>query len=65
MQSIEAARMATAAARVLECSQRAALVLDRLRNGGRQTVTVQHITVQDGGQAVVAGSLKQRRGGRK
>ncbi|MGK7871431.1 hypothetical protein [Falsiroseomonas sp. E2-1-a20] len=64
-QSIEAARMARAAARVLECSQRGALVLDRLRNGGRQTVTVQHITVADGGQAVVAGTMKRGRGGRK
>jgi hypothetical protein len=65
MQSIEAARMARAAARLLECSQRGALTLDRLRNGGRQTVTVQHVTVQEGGQAVVAGTLKQGRGGRK
>ncbi|MGK7871499.1 hypothetical protein, partial [Falsiroseomonas sp. E2-1-a20] len=56
MQSIEATRMARAAARVLECSQRGMLTLDRLRNGGRQTVTVQHITVADGGQAVVAGT---------
>jgi hypothetical protein len=36
LQSIEAARMARAATRVLEGSQRAALVLARLRNGGRQ-----------------------------
>ncbi|MGK7870814.1 hypothetical protein [Falsiroseomonas sp. E2-1-a20] len=61
-QSIEAARMARAAARLLECSQRAALTLDRLRNGGRQTVTVQHVTVQEGRQAVVAGTLKRGRG---
>jgi hypothetical protein len=65
MQSIEAARMARAAARLLESSQRGALVLARLRNGGRQTITVQHVTVQEGGQAVVAGSLKQGEGGRK
>jgi hypothetical protein len=65
LQSIEATRMARAAARVLECSQRGMLVLDRLRNGGRQHVTVQHITVRDGGQAVVAGTLKRGRGGRK
>jgi hypothetical protein len=56
MQSIEAARMATAAARVLDASQRAALALERLRNGGRQVVTVQHVTVEDGGQAVVTGA---------
>jgi hypothetical protein len=65
MQSIEAGRMARAAARVLECSQRGMLTLDRLRNGGRQHVTVQHITVGSGGQAVVAGTLKRGRGGPK
>jgi hypothetical protein len=57
VQSIEAARLATAAARVLEVSHRAMLTLDRLRNGGRQVVTVQHVTVQEGGQAVVAGAV--------
>jgi hypothetical protein len=57
MQSIEAARLATAAARLLGASQGAALALERLRNGGRQVVTVQHVTVQDGGQAVVAGAV--------
>jgi len=57
MQSVEAARMAHAAARLLDASQRAALVLERLRNGGRQVVTVQHVTVGPGGQAVVAGAV--------
>jgi hypothetical protein len=57
VQSIEAARLATAAARVLEVSHRATMALERLRNGGRQVVTVQHVTVQDGGQAVVAGAV--------
>ena len=62
-QSIEAARMATAATRVLEAAQRGMLVLERLRHGGQQVVTVQHVTVQEGGQAVVAGSVEpgQRR----
>ena len=59
MQSIEAARMATAAARLLDASQRAALTLERLRNGGRQLVTVQHVTVREGGRAVVAGTVKR------
>ena len=57
MQSVEAARMAHAAARLLDASQRAALTLERLRNGGRQLVTVQHVTVGDGGRAVVAGTV--------
>jgi hypothetical protein len=61
LQSIEAARMATAATRVLESAQRGMLIFERLRNGGRQVVTVQHVTVQEGGQAVVAGSVKPGR----
>lgn len=64
MQSIEAARMAAAAARLLDASQRAALTLERLRNGGRQVVTVQHVAVGAGGKAVVAGTVG-RGGGRK
>jgi hypothetical protein len=63
MQSIEAARMAGAAARMMDTFQRGLLTLDRLRNGGRQVVTVQHVNVGDGGQAVVAGEVST--GGRK
>lgn len=55
--STEAARLAVASARMMEASARAALTLDRLRNGGRQVMTVQHVNVGDGGQAVVAGSV--------
>ena len=36
---------------------RGALILDRLLNGARQTVMVQHLNVSDGGQAVVAGNV--------
>ena len=61
--SIEAARMATAAARMMEATTRAALALDRLRNGNRQTVVVQHVAVAEGGQAVVAGTVAP--GGRR
>ena len=61
--SIEAARMATASARMMEATTRAALALDRLRNGNRQTVVVQYVTVADGGQAVVAGAMPS--GGRR
>jgi hypothetical protein len=53
----EAARSAGAAARLLDAFQRGALALDRLRNGGRQTVVVQHVSVAEGGQAVVAGAV--------
>jgi len=53
----EATRSATAAARVLAAFAQGALALDRLRHGSRQLVTVQHVTVAEGGQAVVAGSV--------
>jgi hypothetical protein len=57
IQSIEAARMTQAAARALEASQRGMLVLERLRNGGQQVVTVQYVNVQEGGAAVIAGRM--------
>ena len=55
--SIEAARMAGVSARMMDSFQRALLTLERLRNGGKQVVVVQHVTVADGGQAVVAGAV--------
>ena len=61
----EATRCATAGARVLAAFAQGALALDRLRHGGRQVVTVQHVTVAEGGQAVVAGNVttgKQAKG---
>jgi hypothetical protein len=56
--SVEAARSTNAAARAADAFQRGMLTLDRLRNGGRQTVVVQHVNVGNGGQAVVTGALK-------
>ncbi len=53
----EATRSATAGARVLAAFAQGALALDRLRHGSRQLVTVQHVTVAEGGQAVVAGTV--------
>lgn len=58
----DSTRSALAAARLMDAFSRSALMLDRLRHGGRQTVTVQHVTVADGGQAVVAGSVMPRAG---
>lgn len=68
---IEAGRMAASAARMMAAFQQGLLTLDRLRNGGRQTVVVQHVKVADGGQAVVAGGdlkpgrRRKRDGGRR
>ena len=56
-QSVEAARLANTAARLMETFQSGMLALDRVRRGGKQTVKVihQHVAVAPGGQAVVAG----------
>jgi hypothetical protein len=48
---------------MMEATTCAALALDRLRNGNRQTVVVQHVAVAEGGQAVVAGTVAP--GGRR
>jgi hypothetical protein len=53
--------MAATAARLMETSQRGALTLDRLRHGGQQTMTIQHVNVTEGGQAVVAGTVQNQR----
>ncbi len=49
--------MAAASTRMIEAFQRGLLTLERLRNGGKQTVVVQHVAVSEGGQAVVAGTV--------
>lgn len=62
--SIEAARLATASARMMEATGRTALVLDRLKRGCVQTIIVeQRVDVQSGAQAVVNGAVQveQRR----
>jgi hypothetical protein len=58
--SIEASRLAHSAARMMEAYNQGLLALDRLRNGRRQVVTVQYVTVSQGGRAIVAGALKPR-----
>ena len=56
----EATRAVAVGARVLSAFAQGALALDRLRNGNRQVVQVQHVTVNDGGQALVAGNIAPR-----
>jgi hypothetical protein len=62
--SVEACRLANAAARLMSVFQDGLVTLQRVRTGGNQTVTVQHVTVADGGQAVIgnvqAGGPKRR-----
>ena len=65
--SIESCRNLNAAARAMSAFNDAMLTLQKLRTGGRQIVTVQHVTVKDGGQAVVAQTMRPsgKSGGRK
>ena len=58
VRAIEAARLAGAAARMMDAFQKGALALDRLRHGGRQVVTVRRVQVNEGGQAIVAGEVR-------
>jgi hypothetical protein len=55
--NIEASRCAHAAAKLMASFQGGMLTLDTLRNGRKQMVTVQHVNVQNGGQALVAGAM--------
>ena len=52
---VEACRCINASVRLMGAFNDAALTIQRLRNGGSQTVTVQHqhVTVAQGGQAVI------------
>jgi hypothetical protein len=55
--TVEMARLINAAARMMSVYQQAMLTLNRLRTGGNQTVTVQHVNI-NGGQAVVTGTMQ-------
>lgn len=56
--NLEATRLAGAISRLMTTCQTGALALQRLQTGGRQIVTVQHVNVASGGQAIVAGDLQ-------
>jgi hypothetical protein len=60
---LEANRCANAAARMMKAYQEGLLTLGRMRIGGRQVVTVQHVQVSEGGQAIVAGAVSSSGGG--
>ena len=55
--AIEGARAANTSAKLMDVYQKGILALSKVRTGGKQTVTVQHVNVSDGGQAVVTGDL--------
>ncbi len=58
--TVEKCRLANIAAKLMDISQKAMLTMSRIRTGGQQTVTVQHVQVTDGGQAVINGSVGAR-----
>ena len=49
--------MANSAARIMDAFQKGTIALHKLRTGGKQVVTVQHVNVTDGGQALVTGGI--------
>jgi hypothetical protein len=56
--SVETTRLANASARQMDTYQKALLTLQKIRSGGKQKIVVQHVRVEDGGQAVVTGNIK-------
>lgn len=55
---LSATRLLNTAARLMTSFQDGMMALHKMRRGGRQVVTVQHVQVSDGGQAVVAGIVE-------
>jgi hypothetical protein len=55
--NLRVTRLAGAASRLMQAYQQGMVTLDRLRTGNKQTIIVQHVQVNDGGQAVVAGKV--------
>ena len=60
--STESARLMNASARMMQSFQQGMATLQKVRTGGSQTMTVQHVHVSDGGQALI-GNVSD--GGRK
>ena len=58
MPPVDRARMANSAARLIDTFQSGLLTLQKIKTGGKQVVVVQHVQVSQGGQAVIAGSVK-------
>jgi hypothetical protein len=56
--NIQGTRLAGAIARMSGAYQSGMTTMQRLRSGGTQRVIVQHVTVTEGGQAVVAGQVE-------
>ncbi len=57
---IERCRLINTASKLMDICQKGLITVHKIRNGGQQTVTVQHVQVSDGGQAVINGSVDAR-----
>ena len=57
--SAQTVRYMNAAARQVDTYREGMLALLRIKTGGKQTVVVQHVQVNEGGQAVIAGNLSK------
>jgi hypothetical protein len=59
-----AVRMMNLGIRAMETFQRGLITVKRLRGSGEQRITIKHVSVSDGGQAVI-GQIQPRAGGEK
>lgn len=57
---IERCRLINTASKLMDLCQKGLTTIHKIRTGGQQTVTVQHVQVSDGGQAVINGSVDAR-----
>lgn len=55
--TVEQVRLMNCSVRLMETFQKGMLTLQKIRTGGNQTMTVQHVHIESGGQAVI-GSLQ-------
>jgi len=63
--SVIQSRKLNSANRLMQTFQQAMTTLQKMRTGGKQVMTVQHVQVNDGGQAIVAGGDAGRSNGEK
>lgn len=57
---IEKCRLINTASKLMDVCQKGLTTVHKVRNGGQQTVTVQHVQIGNGGQAVVNGTANIR-----
>ena len=62
--SVIQTRKINSANRLMQTFQQSMLTLQKMRTGGKQVMTVQHVQVNDGGQAIVAGGDAGRSNGK-